>query len=47
MMILWQIHRWHEVRWQPQPPLTLSWGNLPRSQGNLQHKGQKQQEEEG
>jgi hypothetical protein len=47
MMILWQIHRWHEVRWQPQPPLTLSWGNPPRSQGNLPHKGQQPQEEEG
>ena len=47
-MILWRIQRWHEVRWHPTPsPLTLSWGNLPGSQGNLPHKGQKQQEEEG
>jgi hypothetical protein len=46
-MILWRIHRWHEVRWQPQPPLTLSWGNLPRSQGSLPPNGQQPQEEEG
>lgn len=31
----------------PPSPLTLPKASLPRSQGNLPHKGQKQQEEEG